>query len=315
MAFISSIPKTLRVVFGNCCSNSDPGQYVSDLQDLAQKWGNAFSKHYGTTCRWVDLHATRLEMAQYQQYKIAAKVTNVRYKRSGTAIDMPGVVVTDTTINDTSLVQKSIFKHTKSTTSTFTWTVKETISIGFSLTFTVGVPPECSSTATITANISVDSTQSDTKTEKEDWEIDRNVAVPPHTEVDMTWTINEKQSSATFHAYIILTGYIAIWNDDKIDINNPGGGDRHWLWFIPIDEAFNQMKDWGVSVSSLYTIGSGSVTYRASGNCTGVSGFNTTFQLKQTPRTKNEKSSKPAPPRTITEIGIPATNTQVYCSS
>lgn len=214
-------------------------------------------------------------MAQYQQYKIAAEASNFSYEGNGTAIDMPGVVVTDQTINDTSLVQKSIFKHTKSTTSTFTWTVKEAIDVGISVSVTAGVPLVCSSTTKITADISFDSTQSKTETETQSWEIDREVSVPPRTEVDMTWTINEKQSSATFHADIVLTGYIAIWNNKKIDINNPGGDDKHWLWFIPIDEAFNQMKDLGVPVTSLYTIGSGSVAYRASGDYIGMSGFNT----------------------------------------
>lgn len=108
MSCISCVP---RALFGSCCScNTNPVPYVSDLQDLAQRWGQAFSKHYGTSCRWVDLHATKHEMAQYQKYKIGAKVTNVHYEGSGTAIDMPGILVTDKTINDTSLVQTSVFK-------------------------------------------------------------------------------------------------------------------------------------------------------------------------------------------------------------
>lgn len=68
-------------------------QYVSDLQDLAQQWGIKFSELYDTTCRWIDLHATKPEMVQYKQYKIGAKVTNVRYEGSGTAIDMPVIVI------------------------------------------------------------------------------------------------------------------------------------------------------------------------------------------------------------------------------
>lgn len=206
-------------------------------------------------------------MAQYQQYKIGATVTNVHYQGTGTAIDMPGIVITDETVNDTSLVQKSVFKRSKSTTSTFTWTVHKAINVGISLTQKVGVPIVSSSTVNISASVSFDSTKSSTQTETQDWEINREVSVPPRTKVDMSWTINEKQSSATFYADIILTGYLAIWNNDKIDPNNPGGDDRHWLWFIPVDEAFKEMKDWGVSVPSLYTIGSGSVTYSASGEC------------------------------------------------
>ena len=74
---------------------------MSNLQDLANQWGREFSKRYGTTCKWVDLHAKQHNMANYQQNKIATKVTNVRYEEKGTAIDVPGTVITDHYINDT----------------------------------------------------------------------------------------------------------------------------------------------------------------------------------------------------------------------
>lgn len=183
------------------------------------------------------------------------------------------------------------------------------IDVGISITQKVGVPLVSSTTTNISADISFDSTKTNTKTETQAWEIDREVSVPPHTQVDMSWTINEKQSTATFYADVVLTGYIAIWNNDKIDFNNPGGTNKHWLWFIPVEEAFKEMTEWGVSVPSLYTIGSDSVTYSASGDCKGVSGFSTTFWLKQTPLTTTKKSHKTASPRTIAQIGVPAKNT------
>ena len=284
-------------------------QYVSDLSDLAKQWGNAFSQHHGTTCELTDLHATHHRMANYQKYKIGAKVANVHYKGQGVAIDLPGVVVTDTVENDTSLQQKSTFKNAKTTTSSFTWTTTEAISVGISLEFGVGVPPIASAKTTITTNISFESTQSKTETETETWEIDREVIVPPHTQMDMTWTITEKQSSVTFYADIILTGYIAIWNAHKIDINNPGGGDLHYLWFIPIDHAFRQMQHWGISVPSQYTINHGSVIYHASGECHGKSGIATSFNLKESTliTTKNSEAKRSTPRfKVITEVGIAA---------
>ena len=235
---------------------------------------------------------------------IGAKAVNVHYKGQGVAIDLPGMVVTDT--NDTSLQQKSTFKNAKTTTSSFTWTTTEAISVGISLEFGVGVPPIASAKTTITTTISFESMQSKTETETETWEIDREVIVPPHTQMDMTWTITEKQSSATFYADIILTGYIAIWNADKVDVNNPGGGDLHFLWFIPIDQAFRQMQHWGISVPSQYTINHGSVTYHASGECRGKSGIATSFNLKES--TLGDTKTKRSTPRSkvITEVDIAA---------
>lgn len=279
-------------------------QYLSDLQSLAQQWGAKFSEHYGTTCEWIDLHAANSAMAKYQQYKIAARMTNLRYEGSGTAVDLPGIVVSDTTTNDTTLKQKSVFKHTTSTLTSFTWSVKVGINVGISISVTVGVPPIASSTTKISANFSFDSKVSKTVSEKETWEIDREVLVPRHTRMDMTWTISEKESTATFYSDIVITGYIAIWNKDKIDVNDPGGNDKHNLWFIRIEEAFRDMLKWGIAVPSMYTIGSSSITFAASGECTGSSGFNTTFDMKQTPLTSTDSES--GPPRVITQVGIPA---------
>ncbi len=286
--------------------------YFSDLQLLAQKWGDKFSQHYGTTCKWIDLHATNRDMAQYQTYKIAAKVTNVRYNGNGTTADMPGLVVTDTTTNDTSLEQESQFKQTKSTTSSFTWTTMVGISVGISLSATVGVPEVASATTSLTTTISLESTASNTESETISWEIERSVKVPAHTKMDMVWTINQKRSNATFVADVILTGYIAIWNNDKIDVNNPGGSNKHWLWFFPINQVFNQTREWGGSVPSEYSIGSSSVTYKASGLYNGESGYDTTFTLKETPLSLTESllslTESPQLPRLCTEIAVPSDN-------
>ena len=291
-------------------------QYVSDLQALADRWGKVFSAKYGTSCRWVDLHARRSEMANYQQYKISAKSSNVRYEGSGTAIDQPGIVTTDSYTNNTSAEQTSVFKYSKSTTNSFTWTLKEGIEVGISVEFAVGVPPVASGKTTLSTNLSFEATQSKTEEEIETWAIDRNVTVPPQTKMEMIWTIKEQKSSATFYADLIMTGYFAIWNNNKIDVNNPGGSDKHWLWFIPITTAFSQMYSWGISVPSQYSIRSGSVMYKASGQCEGEAGVQTTFDLIENPlqgkllRQPKDRSSAATEstgnPRLITMFAVPA---------
>lgn len=219
-------------------------------------------------------------MAKHQQYKVAARVSNVRYEDS-TTVDLPGVPITYAAINDSDVEQNQKFKHTKDTTNHFTWSLKETISTGIPLSANVGVPPGCSFTTAMSTEISFDSPQTKTESETKTWETDHSPVLPPHCRIDITWTIKEKECSGTFYADIILTGHFAIWTKDKVDINNPSGSDKRRLWFIPVDEAFNQMKDFGVSVPPLYTVGAGSVTYRASGECKGVSGFNTEFSMAQ----------------------------------
>ena len=290
-------------------------EYVSDLQSLVQQWGNKFSQHHSTSCVWVDLYAERHEMAQYKQYKISASVQNMHYGSSGTTTSLPGYVFTDTTFNNSEVTQKSTFKQTKSVTNSFTWSMTATIGINIKLTFNVGVPAVASGTTEMSMNMSISSTQSQTESETRTWEIDREVTTPPKSKIVMVWTINEKESSAIFYADVVITGYVAIWNKVKIDINNPGGSDKHWLWFIPVDQVFREMQSYGISVPSQYSIGWGSVTYKASGLCKGKSGFNTTFTVTQYPPPDLKSGPKVAVPskdleenvqRRITEIGVPA---------
>ena len=217
-------------------------------------------------------------MAQHQRYKVAARVSDVRYEDNGTTVDLPGVTIARTAVNNSDVDQNDVVKFSKERTNSFTWTLKETISTGIPLSAKVYAPPVCFTT-NLSTDICFDSPQTKTESEIKLWEANSETVVPPHSKIEKAWTINEKESSGTFYADIILTGYFAIWNKDKVDINSPGGSDKRHLWFVPIDEAFNQMKDFGVSVPPLYTIGSGSVTYKASGECKGVSGFNTCYSV------------------------------------
>ena len=242
-------------------------------------------------------------MANYQQNKIAAKVANVRYEEKGTAIDVPGTVITDHYINDTSSEQSSTFKYNKSTSNSFSWSLKEGIDAGISVKFAVGVPPIASGTTTLSTNISFEATQSKTVSETVTWSIDRNITVRPMTETDMIWTIKQQKCSATFHADIVMTGSFAIWNNDKIDVHNPSGSDRHWLWFIPITTAFQQMHEWGISVPPQYFISDSSVTYTASGECQGEIGVSTTFDVEET-SLPEEFTDTPGP---VTKTGISKT--------
>lgn len=259
-------------------------EHVNDLYSLAKQWGERFSKEHGTSCKWVDLHASRKDMHEYKQHKISSRVTNVRYvPKESIYKDLPGTIITDSVTNDTSLEQESTFKRSKTTSSSFTWGMKESLSIGYSEKLQVGVPDAETTTTTLSVDLTLESTQSQTKTETKTWEIDRDVRVPAKTKVDMTWTISQKEVTATFYADVILTGQIAIWNKDKIDINHPDNKDKHWLWFINIADAFRQMKSWGIHVPPQYSIHGNSVTFKASGQCRGESGYSTTFQLKETP--------------------------------
>ena len=247
---------------------------IENLQDLATKWGNESSKRNGTTCRWVKLHAEGWGMDQYPQYKISSKVLKMWYDQNYDEIPLPGQILTSSFNNDSGGVGSAVFKKSKQTTTSFTWSITEGLELGISQEITAGVPGVAQSKTTLSAKISLSATQGETKSETNTWEIDRTISVPPHTSIEMTWAINEAKITATFYADIEITGFFAIWNNDKVN--------GHWLYFVPVANAFREMQEWGMSIPSQFSIQGNSVIYHAKGECAGQSGLNDVFSVKNT---------------------------------
>lgn len=247
---------------------------IENLQDLATKWGNESSKRNGTTCRWVKLHAEGWGMDQYPQYKISSRVLKVWYDQNYDEVPLPGQILTSSFNNDSDGVGSAVFKKSKQTTTSFTWSITEGLELGISEEITAGVPEVAQSKTTLSAKISLSSTQGETKSETNTWEIDRTISVPPYKSIEMTWAINEAKITATFYADIEITGFFAIWNNDKVN--------GHWLYFVPVANAFRQMKEWGMQIPSQFSIQGNSVIYHAKGECAGQSGLNDVFSVKNT---------------------------------
>lgn len=254
--------------------------YVSNLEDVIKSWGNAVAKQYGTSLAGIQMQYDP-SAAHTSDPPLKFKVTNVHYTGQGDCSDLPGLVITDTTTNGTDLKQTSVFKRTESTTATFTWTMKEAISVGISLEFGVDVPPVASAKTTITANISVSSTQSSTKTATQSWEIDRNVTVPPRSRVDMTWSIIEKEVQANFECDVVITNYVWVTFSDPVALNDVDEPNKNW--FASIDWIFWSMDNMGVKYPSRYSrTNHGTVIFKAAGFCSSALGLDTSFDLKQT---------------------------------
>ena len=277
-------------------------EHVSDLPNLIWQWAQEFARRHGTTCEWYDLFAKRGDMSDYREFKIGVNVTNVRYDARALSNEMPGWVVEDTSTNDTDAPQLSVFRQRKTTVSTFKWTMKEAIKTGEDneKTINIGVPPVVASRIYLSTDLAIGSTTEVTKTEEQNWNIERHVTVPVRSKVDMIWTINEEGSLGVFSADVVITGHVAIWLTDETDINTPDGDDEHYLWFLKITLVFEQMRDYGIQVPEQYSIRSGSVIFRVTGECRGESGYDSEYSLVQT----NLNSSKVSQPRCVNQLGV-----------
>ena len=243
---------------------------VSDFQAVATAWGNAFSKAHGTSCRWVKLHAEGWGMEQYQQYKIDAKYENTRY---GTQqpLDAPGFVYTQEFHNDTDLEQSSTFQREESTTATFSWSLKEGLKVGIKVSGSVGLPLVAEGKVEASTELSFEATQTKTESKTQKWTVSQPIKVQPRSSVTATMTVDEKKYDIDFTSDIRISGYVAIWNNDKIDL----GGGKHWLYFFPVSKVIRE------NPTPNYEVQGNDVIYHAKGVFTGVQGVGTRVTLTQ----------------------------------
>lgn len=256
---------------------------LSNFGDLCRSLGKAIAKDFGTSLKWVDLHASNPDMRNYQQYQIRVEVTNVHYSDNTNVTPMPGFTFEDQTKNYSDKPVKTVFKKSHETTTSFTWSLTEAIELGMSVEFEVGVPPIASAKTTLSAKISVSSTQAKTETEKETWSIDKEVTTSPHYEGKMKWTIVQKKYDATFYADVNIMDYVAFWFNHKIDLNNKGGNDKHWLWFLHVSNIWPRFSHYGISVSPQYSSNGNAILYHNVGRCSGHEGVNSYFEYREEP--------------------------------
>ncbi|MCG8642390.1 MAG: ETX/MTX2 family pore-forming toxin [Desulfobacterales bacterium] len=251
---------------------------LSDFQAICNDWGNWFSKKHGTTCRWVKLHAEGWGMDKYQQYKINVRYGNTVY---GTQkpLDTPGFVYSQTYTNKTEEEQGNTFTRNESTTATFTWSLTEGIKVGLKVTGSVGLPLVAEGKVEASTEINFSSTQTKTETKTQAWSVSQPVRVPAYTEVDAELSIEQKKYDIDFTSDIIIGGWVAIWNNDKINLGNG----KHWLYFFPVSKVLHDKPHRG------YTVRGNRVVFKAKGTFKGVQGIGTRVKLSQTSLKHPEK--------------------------
>ena len=123
------------------------------------------------------------------------------------------------------------FKKSSETGSLCTWSVTDSISIGTSIEFTVGVP-FFGTKFKEEINMTFSKTESQSTIHVDKWEIDNYIPVPARTYVDATFTVVERDMSCTWDADIVFSGCANVWFKDKIN--------NHWEWWYTADEIYSQ---------------------------------------------------------------------------
>lgn len=126
-------------------------------------------------------------------------------------IDKPSLVLTQDYCN--SLSESGSFRFTKSTStsSECSWSVTSGISFGGGVTANVGIPMLAEMSFSESINLNFASTDAQSTTHTDAWEIDTEVPVPPFTYVNATYAIIEQDFDCTWKADVKVRGCANVW--------------------------------------------------------------------------------------------------------
>ena len=250
---------------------------MNSLQQITDAWGAWYSKQNGTSCRFTAStnYASQGDLGNYHEYQVSAVCQNIIY--DGNSVPTNGSnIAFETIFNNNSQVQnQQSLVETETSTQAFTWSITEAISIGVEISATEGVPAVASSTQKVTVNLSFSSTQSKTVTNTQTWSVNTIVNIPAYSSIKADIVIGTQSYDINFTASVMLNGYVAIWNNDKVN--------GHWLWFIPITEVFSDCNANNIIDTSGYSFLGGGISTTAKGVFTGSQGINVVVNTIQSP--------------------------------
>jgi len=199
-----------------------------DLNKCASQLAKNFASECGTTVRWFDLHGKQPHLReQYPDKKITTRAEDVRYDTVSRKLDRPGYVFTQWFSNGGSLPITGLIHKEKSVTSTFTWSVKESLKVGASVEIDMGVPEIVEGHVELSTELNLASTQEQTKTTVDIFKVSHKITIPPKSRVKAVVTITETEMEVPWTAQMYVTGFEAIWLEEKCR--------DHWLWFATVD--------------------------------------------------------------------------------
>eukprot|EP01139_Manchomonas_bermudensis_P002516 Amastigsp_a4961_3.p1 type:complete len:284 gc:universal Amastigsp_a4961_3:935-84(-) len=250
---------------------------MNSLQQITDAWGAWYSAKNGTSCRFTAStdYGSQSFLDNYHQYQVSAICQGIVY--DGNSVPTNGSKIAFETIfnNNTQVQNQQTLAETETSTQTFTWSITESLSIGVEISATEGVPAVASSSQKVTVTLSLSSTQSETVTNTQTWSVNTIVNIPAMSSIKADIVIGTQSYNINFTATVMLNGYVAIWNNDKVN--------GHWLWFIPITQVFSDCINNSIIDTSGYSFVGGGISTTAKGVFTGSQGINVVVNTTQSP--------------------------------
>ncbi|MGG7467695.1 ETX/MTX2 family pore-forming toxin [Chryseobacterium arthrosphaerae] len=259
---------------------------MNSLQQITDAWGKWYSQQHGTTCRFTAStdYSSQSFLDDYHQYQVSTTAQNIVYDDNSLPTNGSEIAFKTIYNNNTQAANQQSLIETATSTQAFEWSITEAVSIGVEISATEGVPAVASSTQKVTVNLSLSSTQKSTVTNSQSWSVNTILTIPPQSTIKADIVIGTQSYNINFTLSVMLNGYVAIWNNDKVN--------GHWLWFIPITQVFSDCIANNIIDTSGYDFVGGGISTTASGVFTGSQGISVGVNTTQYPLNSNTDAAK-----------------------
>ncbi|MFU2643205.1 ETX/MTX2 family pore-forming toxin [Pseudomonas aeruginosa] len=248
---------------------------MNDIDTITNAWGRWKTAQYGTTCWFTEStqYGRNKDTRGYMQYQTNVSApkdlvySNFVQQDGGSTLlgqyDM---------INEGSQVIELAVNLQQGLVDTFTWSVTEQLKVGVEVKVKANIPLVGGAEITSTLELSLSSTQGASTSKSSNYGASTKVLISPHShgwgEVALSFTELRTQ----WVGNVGLQGYVAIWFNNKVALNNDG--DYHYLWFIPVEQVFWECVQHNIVNTSGYVVQGNGVLAQATGTFHSSVGLN-----------------------------------------
>lgn len=263
------------------------GPAPRSLQEITDAWGKwmagtQFPGSGGYRFTESTDYGRRGELGDYHRHQVASKYSGIVYDASAPS-PVPGEVTSVVTNyrNGTELEQSVSYRQSLTTERNLRISVTESLQIGLSMTVEATIPAVATIGETTTITTTLSSTQEFALNKTQNWSVDVPLRIPAKSHVEATLVVGTQEYNIDWTATVGLEGRVAIWFNNKVDLNHDG--DMHWLWFVPIQWVLDDARSHNLIDTTGYQVVDSGVTARARGTFAGGQGISVNVNAKQLP--------------------------------
>ncbi|MEU7640153.1 MULTISPECIES: cytotoxin leucocidin [unclassified Streptomyces] len=267
------------------------------LQEITDAWGTWMAKERFPASRGCRFTAStdygrQSALGDYHEYQVGAEYHGITYDPDAPS-PIPGQVSSVTTNyrNGSAVEQAVTYKQSKTTEQDLRISVTESLKIGVTMEVSAEIPAVAKVSETTSIETTLSSTQEFTHKETQNWSVDLPLRIPPKSLIEASLVVGTQKYDIAWTATVNLAGKVAIWFEEKVDLQHDG--DYHWLWFVPIEEVFRDCRAHAIVDTTGYEITSDGVAAFAGGKFGGGQGVSLNVNVVQKDLAGRERRNAP----------------------